>query len=159
MPGHPSSGDSSMGYTQAAAAGSRPEPAAPEELVRLLQLQGQQYSNLLSLLNTLNTDADARQTHSQAVLNSVRHQLGHLSRTSELLSRLRTSLGASGIIRSAEVQAEVSRQESLLRTCLQKIAGLEQSFQERKKRLLPQLDEGARRRSMQSAYQQSLRTG
>ncbi len=134
------------------------EPGVPE-LIELLKSQGEQYANLLTLLDSFNASANVNDTHSQAVLNSIQHQLGKLKTSSLVSSRLSTHLGPEVTSSSTDLQDELSRQEGLLKNCLERIAGLEDDFVERKKRLQPELDESARRRSMQNAYQRSLGTG
>jgi len=63
------------------------------------------------------------------------------------------------IANSVELQAVLKMQESLLQKCLSRISAIESEFAARKKRLQPELDGTAQRRSMQSAYQRSLSTG
>lgn len=128
-------------------------------LVDTLRTQGQQYSDLMALLETLNTEANVHETHSQAVLNSIQHQLGNLTTTGNRLTHLQTRLGSDVTKSSPELQSELKHQENLMQNCLERIASLETHFVERRKRLKPELDESARRRSMQSAYQRSLKTG
>ncbi len=134
------------------------EPGIPE-LIEMLRSQGEQYTNLLTLLDSFNRSANVNDTQSQAVLNSIQHQLSKLKTSSVVSSRLGTHLGHEVTSGSPELQDELSRQEVLLKTCLERIAGLESDFVERKKRLQPELDENARRRSMQNAYQRALGKG
>ncbi len=135
------------------------DPTGVQQLQETLQTQGQQYGHLLSLLETLNESASVQDTHSQAVLNSVQHQLRNLAGTSDRLQALQKRLGPDVTRSSPELREEIVRQEQLLKNCLQRIAQLETHFTERRRRLKPELDESARRRSMHSAYQQSLKTG
>ena len=129
------------------------------QLVDTLRTQGQQYENLLTLLETLNSAANVHETHSQAVLNSIQHQLSNLETTRDTLATLQKRVG-EGVTKSAPaLQTELSRQERMLRSCLDRISDLETHFVDRRKRLQPELDESARRRSMQTAYQRSLNTG
>lgn len=128
-------------------------------LQEILSRQGQQYGHLLALLESFNTSASVHDTHSQAVLNSVQHQLSNLADTKQQLSVLQSRLGPDATRASPELQEELSRQEQLLKHCLEQIGRLESDFTERRKRLKPELDETARRRSMQSAYRKSLKTG
>jgi len=134
------------------------EPGVPE-LIELLKSQGEQYSSLLTLLDSFNTTANVNDTHSQAVLNSIQHQLNKLKTSGLVSSRLGTHLGQEVTSKSPELQRELAQQETLLKDCLQRIAGLEDDFVGRKRRLQPELDESAKRRSMQNAYQRSLGTG
>jgi ABC-type transporter Mla subunit MlaD len=134
------------------------EPGIPE-LIDLLKSQGEQYNNLLTLLDSFNASANVNDTHSQAILNSIQYQLSKLKTSGGVSSRLGTHLGREVTANSPELQGELSRQEGLLRNCLERIAGLEQDFVQRKKRLQPELDESAKRRSMQHAYKRSLGTG
>jgi len=128
-------------------------------LVETLRTQGEQYQNLLTLLETLNSSAGVHDTHSQAVLNSIQHQLNNLQVTGDQLTTLQKQVGEGVTKSSPPLQAELTRQEGMLRSCLTRIADLETQFVDRKKRLQPELDESARRRSMQTAYQRSLNTG
>lgn len=130
-----------------------------QQLLDIIRVQGQQYGHLLALLETLNTTASVHDTHSQAVLNSIQHQLGNLAASKEQLNRLQTRLGSDITARSPDLQQELKRQEELLKNCLTRIAQLETTFTERRKRLQPEMDESARRRTMQTAYQQSMKTG
>ncbi len=129
------------------------------QLVETLRTQGDQYQNLLTLLESLNTSAGVHDTHSQAVLNSVQHQLSQLQTTGDRLSQLKKQTGEGIASSSPHLQSELTRQEQMLRSCLTRIAELETHFTDRRKRLQPELDESARRRSMQTAYQRSLKTG
>lgn len=130
-----------------------------QRFVDTLRIQGRQYSDLMALLETLDTEANVHETHSQAVLNSIQLQLGNLTTTGNQLTHLQTRLGSDVAKSSPELRSELKRQENLMRNCLERIANLETHFVERRKRLKPELDESARRRSMQSAYQRSLKTG
>jgi|GEM_PF-2089593 len=134
------------------------EPGVPE-LIEMLRSQGDHYTNLLALLDSFNRSANVNDTQSQAVLNSIQHQLNKLKTSSVVSTRLGTHLGREITSNSPDLQEELSRQERLLKNCLERIAGLESDFVERKKRLQPELDESARRRSMQNAYQRALGTG
>jgi ABC-type transporter Mla subunit MlaD len=130
-----------------------------ESLVDVLRTQGDQYQNLLTLLENLNSSAGVHDTHSQAVLNSIQLQMNNLKATGDRLSALQAQLGKGVAKSSPQLQAELRRQEGMLRSCLTRIADLETQFVDRKKRLQPELDESAKRRTMQTAYRQSLKTG
>lgn len=139
--------------------GAQPSAADLRQLVETLRTQGQQYENLLTLLETLNASANVHDSHSQAVLNSIQHQLGNLQTTRDSLSSLQARVGEGATRSSPVLQEELSRQEQMLRQCLQRIADLETQFVDRRKRLQPELDDSAKRRSMHTAYQRSLNTG
>ena len=141
------------------ATSSPAQGAGLAQLQDVLRLQGQQYGNLLALLQSFNTSASVQDTHSQAVLNSIQHQLGNLAATQQQLTQLQSQLGPAATRTSPELQEELKRQELLLKHCLEQIGRLETDFTDRRRRLKPELDETARRRSMRSAYQQSLKTG
>jgi len=53
------------------------EPGVPE-LIEMLRSQGDHYTNLLALLDSFNRSANVNDTQSQAVLNSIQHQLNKL---------------------------------------------------------------------------------
>ena len=129
------------------------------QLLQALQDQGQQYRDLLKVLESFNAAANANDTHSQAILNSIQHQMAGLHVTSSDCARIRGLMNDDDVANSAELQMELKMQESLLQDCLNRISELENGFASRKQRLQPELDDTARRRSMQNAYQRSLSTG
>ncbi|MEO2030576.1 MAG: hypothetical protein ABGZ35_00680 [Planctomycetaceae bacterium] len=139
--------------------GAQASDADLQQLVDTLRAQGQQYETLLTLLETLNSSANVNETHSQAVLNSIQHQLSNLETTRDTLSALQRRVGDVVTKSSPALQKELSRQERMLQSCLSRISDLESHFVDRRKRLQPELDESAKRRSMHTAYQRSLNTG
>lgn len=130
-----------------------------QQFVEALRTQGQQYENLLTLLEVLNSSVNVHETHSQAVLNSIQHQLTNLGTTRDSLAALQAMIGEGVTKTSPELKAELARQEGMLRSCLARISDLETQFGDRRKHLQPELDDFARRRTMQTAYKRSIQTG
>ena len=138
---------------------AEPVTSASSQLTSALATQGQLYENLLVLLESLNADEDAHGARSQAVLKSIHQQMSNLQTTGDSFSQLRQRLAAGGLSEVPELQTELKQQEHLLQRCLNRIRSLEGEFLDRRLRLQPLLEESVRRRSMQAAYQQSMKTG
>jgi len=132
---------------------------ASSQLAKALANQGQQYENLLVLLESLNAEEDVHGSRSQAVLKSIQQQLTNLQTTGDSFSQLRERLSAGGLNAFPELQTELKQQEQLLERCLNRIRSVEGEFLDRRLRLQPLLEDSVRRRSMQAAYHRSMKTG
>ena len=133
---------------------SRPEA----ELAAAVARQAAVFADAISLLDRIHSQVDLSAPSAQSSMTAMKQVLEQVTEAQAQVSHACTGLKQSGEQLSDGLRQELRRQETLLRTLLERMDVVSPKFEAARNAILPQLDESAVRRSMQNAYRNSLRT-
>ena len=125
-------------------------------LVLRLKAMGEQYQRALAIVERLTGESIGASSRD---LDTLQHVMRDLGRMEAELAPLRQQWQSWQTRPGAELAAEVSGQEQLLKTLIDRVAVVEQALLERRGQLLPEVDAAIRRRQMRKAYGQTTRHG
>lgn len=140
--------------------GRTPHPSGSGEdaLFQALRTQSNVFGAAVQLIDQIHNHVDLRDPKSGARIIQLQQSLENITASQVRVAKARDELRVSTPLLSDALRAELRRQEGELRTLLQKIDGIRGDFETARDGLIPELDGESRRRSMHTAYQQSLRT-
>ena len=128
------------------------------ELSSSISRQEEVFCRAIELIERIQTREDLKDPSSQSAITMLQSSLDQIIVAQQRVSDCHQRLQQSGLPMSDVMQKTLSEQEQVLRNLLTAIDQLQNSFQQARQELMPQLDSETKRRTMQSAYQQSLRT-
>lgn len=137
---------------------SRRQRELETELAAAITRQGEVFSGAIALIERIQTQEDLKDPSSQSAITLLQSSLDQIIVAQRRVADCHQRLQKSGLPMSDGMQQTLSEQEQVLRNLLTAIDQLQNSFQLARQELVPQLDSETKRRTMQSAYQQSLRT-
>lgn len=125
-------------------------------LVTRLRTMGEQYRRALAIVEGLSEGAASEAT---ADLDTLQQLMRDLGRMEAEIAPLRKQWQSWQTSPGAELAAEVSGQEQLLRKLIDRVAVVERALIERRGQILPDVDAAVRRRQMRQAYGHTGRRG
>ncbi len=128
------------------------------QLADAVSRQGQVFSGTIALIEQIHSQADLRDPSSQSVIGSLQKSLDEVVSVQHRVTEVHQKLKNSGRPVSVRLQQDLRDQEVTLRNLLTRMDRVKERFEQARDDLIPQLDTDTRRRSMQSAYQKSLKT-
>lgn len=131
---------------------------AEAALTASITRQGEVFAQTIRLVEQIQNGLDLRDPASQPAVQQLQKSLELVTMAQSEVTRSHQRLQQLGHPLSAAMRQLLSSQESRLAELLERITRVQQAFEHARAELLPRLDAESRRRSMQSAYQQSLRT-
>lgn len=130
-----------------------------EEALRVaLQEQTLVFEQTLELMDQLDGRQDLSTPGSMAAINHLEQMLEKVRRVQGGVSTAREKQQKTGIPLSAALQQTLAGERQRLELLLSRIETIFNKLEQARTSLVPQLDQESRRRSMQSAYQKTLRT-
>ena len=129
------------------------------QLAGWLQRQGQDYTEALRLLAHVQRQQSMNDNNAQRSLEKLQIVVDRIADIEKHIIPLRAQYHELGRPASPRLSEVLRNQQSLLEQFVEKIQSLHGGFEAERNRLMPQLDGNAKRRTMQNAYQRSMRTG
>ena len=131
----------------------------PEDrLMEQLHLQEQKYDRATELIEQLAAAAARNEPPSPKLVVALQTQLAQIRSAATGVDTARQALEVSGKTRSAHLNALLQQQAERLSQFLTRIDQLKETFNAGKQQLSAELDTLATRRSMNQAYQRSMKT-
>ena len=127
-----------------------------DDLMGCLTRQEKHYAAATALIAELKQQGESGL---QSGLTSLQKHLANIRSSGGEVQIAATAHEATGLPKSALLSAALAGQEQRLKSFLDTINGLQSDFEAMKQRLQPKMDSDVTRRSMQQAYQRSMRTG
>ncbi len=131
-------------------------PAAQAKLIQVLQDQEALYESATQAITDMQQAGDESM---QSGLARLQSQLGKIRIAGMAVQTAYEAWQNEGSPRCDQLKKSLTRQEERIVQFLNNVDALKDSFQDLKARLEPRLDTDVTRRSMQQAYQRSMRTG
>ena len=131
-------------------------PAAQAKLIHVLDEQEALYATATQTIAEMQQAGDASM---QSGLARLQSQLGKIKIAGLAVQNANEEWQNEGSPRCDQLKTSLARQEERIVEFLNKVDTLKNSFHDLKARLEPRLDTDVTRRSMQQAYQRSMRTG
>jgi hypothetical protein len=128
------------------------------ELQTCVQEQSLVFEQAVALIERLENAAHQRELGNPDCVAQLQRQLQLVVDAQQKVSAAHGRFTQKKGTLTAELRATLSRHEGLLKTLIQRIDHLQQTFEKIRSELIPQLDVESRRKNMQAAYQQSMRT-
>jgi serine phosphatase RsbU (regulator of sigma subunit) len=128
------------------------------ELQTCVQEQSVVFEQAVALIERLESAAHQRELGNPDCVAQLQRQLQLVVDAQQKVSAAHSRFTQTKGTLTAELRITLSRHEDLLKTLIQRIDHLQQTFEKIRSELIPKLDVESRRKNMQAAYQQSLRT-
>ncbi len=133
--------------------------AGPEaELQACIQEQSFVFENAVAVIERLEKAAKDRQLGTPDSISQLQKSLDQVVAAQQKVSASHERFAQTNANLSPELRTTLGRHEGLLKTLIGRIDHLQQTFEGIRAELTPQLDVESRRRNMQAAYLQSLKT-
>lgn len=132
------------------------QTAPDARLIELLNEQEEHFERATAVIVRMQSDADGG---SQLQLAQLQKHLERIRTSTAGVHEASSNYRAAGHPLSPKLMASLKQQEHRLQQFIQQIDQLQSRFQAEKERMLPQLENDVARRTMQKAYQRSMRTG
>ncbi len=137
---------------------SRSAGGSEEALRVALQEQTIVFEQTLELMDQLDSRQDLSTPGSMAAINHLELMLEKVRRVQGVVAAAREKQQKSGVPLSAALQQTLADERRRLETLLSRIEKVFSKLEQARTSLIPQLDQESRRRSMQTAYQKTLKT-
>lgn len=137
---------------------SRSAGVSEEALRVALQEQTMVFEQTLELMDQLDSRQDLSTPGSMAAINHLELMLEKVRRVQGVVAAAREKQQKSGVPLSAALQQTLADERRRLETLLSRIEKVFSKLEQARTSLIPQLDQESRRRSMQTAYQKTLKT-
>jgi len=132
--------------------------AVEAELKSCLQQQSSVFENAVALIERLESAAGRRELGNPDSVAQLQKSLEQVVSAQQKVSTVQNRLTQPKASLSHDVRQSLARHEALLRNLINRIDQLQETFKAIQTELMPQLDFDTRRRNMQAAYQQSLKS-
>lgn len=133
-------------------------PRHEAALAAAVTRQAAVFADAIGLLDRIHSQVDLSSPSAHSSMTAMQQVLEQVTVAQTQVSDAHAGLKRSGARLSDSLRQELSRQEALLRTLLERMDTVSRKFEAARSAILPQLDESTIRRSMQNAYRNSLRT-
>ena len=139
---------------------SAPPAGSAEEtaLKASLEEQNSVFENAVGLIERLENAANRRELGSPDSVGQLQKSLDQVVVAQKIVSAAHSRFTQSKASLSKDVRQSLARHEELLKNLVARIDKLQETFEGMRAELTPQLDFDTRRRNMQAAYQQSLKS-
>lgn len=133
-------------------------PGSEIELKTCLQEQGVVFETAVTVIERLEIAASRRELGNPDAVSQLQKSLELVVNAQQRVSAAYAPFSKSNAALSADLRASLRRHEDQLKTLIGRIDHLQQTFENVRSELTPQLDLESRRRNMQAAYLKSLKT-
>lgn len=127
-------------------------------LASAIASQSSVFAEAMKTIEKIQSDVDLRDPASEPGIQQLQSALEQITAAQLLVADAHQKVRQSGKPLSIGLKDELFRHEETLRDLLTRINEVQKQFETARRDLIPQLDGESRRRSMHSAYKQSLRT-
>ncbi len=133
-------------------------PAGEAELAAAVVAQSRIFAEAIRTIENLQGDVDLRNPSSQPAISQLQSALDKVASAQFDVAAAHQRFKQTGRRLSIGMQDQLHDHEEMLRQLLVRIDQVQKRFESAKEDLIPKMDHDVRRRSMHSAYKQSLRT-
>ena len=128
------------------------------ELTSALERQTRVFAAAFAAIERVHSQAQLTDPSSESVIGQLQRSLEQVTAAQISVASANQKLVGTGADISPSLRRSLAQQELSLKDLLEKINAVQPLFESARSALIPQLDDDVRRRTMQSAYRQSLRT-
>ncbi len=130
---------------------------AEADLRSCVQEQSSVFEQAVMLIERLETAAAKRELGTPDSVVQLQKSLDRVVTAQQKVSAAHNRFANSKTSLTSELRRTLARHEELLKTLITRIDALQETFESVRNDLTPQLDTESRRKTMQAAYQQSMR--
>ncbi len=135
-----------------------PTDTAEADLRYSVQEQSSVFEQAVVLIERLETAAAKRELGNPDSVAQLQKSLERVVTAQQKVSAAHSRFADSRTSLTSDLRRTLVRHEELLKTLINRIDHLQETFESIRNDLTPQLDTETRRKTMQAAYQQSMRT-
>lgn len=132
---------------------------SPEErLLTCIQEQSSVFEGAVQFIETLEQAAQRRELGDPELVARLQKNLNRIVSAQQKVASAHSDFKSHQILPSTTLKAALARHEDRLRTLIQRTDALQELFKSARNDMSSQLDNDTRRRTMQTAYQKTLKT-
>jgi hypothetical protein len=132
--------------------------AAEDSLSRALEEQSMFFEQAMVIIDSIDKSGDLAHPNSLPLIQHLQQMLEKVTSAQEKVARTRKVQEQTGRPLSAVLKQRLSEEKIRLEKMLSRVNAVFSALEQARDSLVPRLDAETRRRSMQTAYQKSLKT-